>query len=382
MNSREKCADILIVYSISIFSHLIYLLFKCINIFINTFPVYNATSRILTRLVPTTDREVGGDSRVSFCAALYSLPALSPTSLHVVRTCPLPASSGSRKTDVVVVGPRGPQRTVPHFCVFIGVSQYCPSHLVHQVHSYSYFTTHFRQGKLCCSLQEDGDVFSSCVLPLPVCQGQPAGCLERMGVLVRFEVNFICHQRKDTSHSAKPLAIKIHFQLGQIYSLLYGGRRVNVSLGLGPFILFLFLDQLATGPQANRSYVFKRVSKRLTNKPKTPQVGFKETLTWILRQVSAGPLEVVEQSTDLHQEAPSSQHPWPHHSARVPSPLTSEGAPSSDLRCSLKDALPKEPGPGTHLPLPCWRSVSGQRDCPGGPLRIQRPYQGGLSVLE
>lgn len=55
MNSREKLADILIVYSISTSSHVTYLLRKYMNIFINTFPVYNATSHILTHLVPMTN---------------------------------------------------------------------------------------------------------------------------------------------------------------------------------------------------------------------------------------------------------------------------------------------------------------------------------------
>lgn len=58
MNSREKLADILIVYSISTFSHLTYLLREYINIFINTFPVYNATSHILTHSVPVTNKRM------------------------------------------------------------------------------------------------------------------------------------------------------------------------------------------------------------------------------------------------------------------------------------------------------------------------------------
>lgn len=93
---------------------------------------------------------------------------------------------------------------------------------------------------------------------------------------VWFGVNVIHHQRKDTSHKNLLQAWP------DFPSLSSAGRRVRVSLGLGPFFFFGFM--LLPSGQPSQCWVFKQASKRLTDKPQTgSQIGVKETLTWILR---------------------------------------------------------------------------------------------------
>lgn len=174
-----------------------------------------------------------------------------------------------------------------------------------------------------------------------------------------FGVNFMHHQRKNTGHCARPLAIRTHFQLGQIHSLLYGGRRVNVSLGLGLFLLVLcyWSSGQPVFTPSNRSQRDLQINS---------------DFGWFQRDPHPDPRGHGSE-TGPASGSPSCQRLRPHH-PNVPS-LTSEEAPSSDLRGSLKDTLPGEPGPGTHIHTPRQRSVWG-RQLSGMHLWVQRPYWG------
>lgn len=120
MNSREKLADVLIVYSISRLSHLFYLISKYINICINTFPAYNATSHISTHLVPMTSKRHEWQQQ---CFILCSTLQFTRLSLLLYFVCFHMPNSCESWTPENTCSSLGPQRTVSYFCVSPGVTQ-------------------------------------------------------------------------------------------------------------------------------------------------------------------------------------------------------------------------------------------------------------------
>lgn len=149
MNSREKLADVLIVYSISRLSHLVYLFSTYINIFINTFPAYNATSHISTQLVPMTSKRHEWQQQ---CFILCSTPQFTRLSQWPYFVCfhtPNSCKSWTPGKLVVLLA----HRELFHISAssLVSLRQYCPSHFVHHVNAYSCLKTHFRSGTLCVS---------------------------------------------------------------------------------------------------------------------------------------------------------------------------------------------------------------------------------------
>lgn len=176
-----------------------------------------------------------GNSNASFCVALYSLHG----SLSYFILC-----DSHMLTSHKTCSSLGPQRTVSHS--FTGVTQ--------SILSFSpcspcellvILKNSFQIGHVVCLSKNMGrwcgpqEVFC----PGQICQGQSAGFWNRVGVLTNCFVIWDkfhplpkerCQLLCQTSSHKIPLQAWPGF-----FSLSYEGRRVNVSLGLGPFLLIL-----------------------------------------------------------------------------------------------------------------------------------------------